>query len=81
MRSNPKGFAVTATGASTPQGATSAGHAEGGEPGAADRAGQPVGAGCGAGDVVNSEIINSEPARNELACWWGFDPVDVAALD
>ena len=48
--------------------------------GAADRAGQPVGAGRGAGGVVDGEVVDGEPARDGRASRGGFDQIGMAAL-
>src|SRR5258707_11542152 len=58
-------LALVAARASSPQRAVRTASAEGGKSGAADRAGQPVRAGRGAGGVIDGEIINGEPARDD----------------
>src|SRR4051794_7578726 len=62
---DPKGFAAAAAGASGAQRASGAGRAESGPSAAADRSGQPVGAGRGAVVMVDAEIIDGEPTRDD----------------
>src|SRR5258705_12352964 len=73
-------LAFAAAGASGAQRAVRTASAEGGKSGAADRAGQPVGAGRGAGGVVDGEVIDVEPARDDPGHRCGLDPIGVAAL-
>jgi hypothetical protein len=69
VSADPKGFAAAAAGASGPQRASGAGRAERGPSGAADRAGQPVGAGRGAVVLVDGEVLDGEPARDGPGHW------------
>jgi hypothetical protein len=63
VRADVEALTGAAPGASGPQRAMGAGRAEGDVSGAADRAGQPVGASRRAGGVVDGEVINAEPSR------------------
>src|SRR5215212_2075824 len=69
-------FLTRATaGASGPQRTLRAGYAARGKSGAADRSGQPVGAGRRAAGVVDGEIIDGEPIRYVPGHRCGFDPI------
>src|ERR1700730_6797608 len=81
MGTDLQALAGGAGGASGPQRATGAGHAESRVSGAADCAGQSVGTGCGAVGVVDGEVIDGEPGRDSRAGRGGFDQIDMAALE